>query len=317
MSRTGKIAKLPPSLQGELNHQLERGIPGGVLVAWLNAHPTVQAVLSEFFAGAPVNEQNLSAWRRGGFADWQVRRQFFDQVREVAEDAGEFEKVAANMAGHASRLIAAHYAIALSVLPAPRAISSKAAAASDSDPYASLARLKPLSAITRSVVALCRSDHDAARLRMEITALAPNHDAAAAPAFTPTPAKPEPKRGPKVQPEDSRGCSEARTEPPVNVRISPEPCRGDRIERPRHNVADTFGSNTSSPKTTPPPGAAERENQGKSSQIKAAKIRVIPLFASATRSKNSPASPPARHLILTFPPALHFLTAPPAFSRVA
>src|SRR5436190_6506751 len=124
MSRTGKIAKLPPSLQEELNHELERGVPGRVLVDWLNSHPAVQAVLQEFFEDAPVNEQNLSAWRRGGFADWQTRRQFFDQVRGVATDAGDFEKAAASMAVHAARLLSAHYAIALSSLPSPRATAA-------------------------------------------------------------------------------------------------------------------------------------------------------------------------------------------------
>src|SRR4029079_11282114 len=112
MSRTGKIAKLPPALQEELNHQLERGVSGRILVEWLNAHPAVQAVLREFFEGAPVNEQNLCAWRRGGFTDWQTRREFYDQVREVAADSGDFEKVAADMAGHAARLLSTHYAIA-------------------------------------------------------------------------------------------------------------------------------------------------------------------------------------------------------------
>jgi hypothetical protein len=45
MSRTGKIAKLPPELREELNRQLERGVPGRTLVVWLNAHPAVQEVL--------------------------------------------------------------------------------------------------------------------------------------------------------------------------------------------------------------------------------------------------------------------------------
>ena len=166
MSRTGKIAKLPPALQEELNHQLERGIPGRLLVAWINAHPAVQAVLREFFEGKPVNEQNLCAWRRGGFADWQTRRQFFDQVRDLAADAGDFEKVAANMAEHAARLLATHYAIALSSLPPPRA-SSGAADDFGPNPYDSLSRLKPLAAITRHVVALRRSDHTAARMKVK------------------------------------------------------------------------------------------------------------------------------------------------------
>jgi hypothetical protein len=168
MSRTGKIAKLPHAIREELNHQLERGVPGRILVAWLNGHPAVQAALNEFFEGKPINEQNLSAWRCGGFADWQTRREFYDQVREVAADAREFEKVAANMAHHASRLLATHFAIGLSELGVPGASSGNTTADSEPCPYAALgARLKPLIAITRTVTALRRSEHESARLQMQ------------------------------------------------------------------------------------------------------------------------------------------------------
>jgi hypothetical protein len=181
MSRTGKIAKLPSALREELNHQLERGVSGRILVEWLNAHPAVQAVLRESFEGKPVNEPNLCAWRRGGFADWQTRREFYDQVREVATDAGDLEKVAANMADHAARLLSTHYAIALSSLPPPpRAASSGTGDDSGPNPYASLSRLKPLASITRHVVALRRSDHIAARVKMEARAFAFASDAQSA-----------------------------------------------------------------------------------------------------------------------------------------
>jgi hypothetical protein len=69
------------------------------------------------------------------------------------------------MAGHAARLLSAHYAIALSRLPSPRAT-----AASDSEPcpYAALsARLKPLAVITRTVCALRRGEHESARMKMK------------------------------------------------------------------------------------------------------------------------------------------------------
>src|SRR5262245_11881124 len=114
MAHPGKITRLPISLQEELNRRLERGVSGRLLVEWLNDQPAVQAVLAEHFKGAPVNEQNLSAWRRGGFAEWQARRAFFDEVRDVAEErAGDFTTVASDMAGHAARLLAAHYAVEL------------------------------------------------------------------------------------------------------------------------------------------------------------------------------------------------------------
>jgi hypothetical protein len=312
MTRTGKIAKLPPLLQEELNHQLERGVPGRVLVAWLNDHPAVQAVLREFFEGAPVNEQNLSAWRCGGFADWQTRREFFDQVREVATDAGDFEKVAARMADHAAQLLSAQFAIALNRLPSPRAMAPDCQETSEPAPYDSLSRLKPLVAITRTVVALRRSDHEAARLQLEQAAF--------------------------VVASDTRSAAESNSHPPAHPvapasRIPYHAGPGhqglsSQIKVPNFPATVPAGATSMecaadlhlSP-ASPIPDHADPEPKAKSSQIKVEKVEPHPASPRSTLHNSrfaSPATPFPPRLKLTFPPlATHQFFCPTVNETVA
>ncbi|MCX6956669.1 MAG: hypothetical protein NTV51_31460 [Verrucomicrobia bacterium] len=70
MSRLGKIARLPRAVRDTLNVRLHEDSPGPELLAWLNAEPSVQAVLTAHFDGSPINAQNLSDWRQGGHAEW-------------------------------------------------------------------------------------------------------------------------------------------------------------------------------------------------------------------------------------------------------
>lgn len=87
-ARIGKIARLPEALREELNKRLVGGALGPQLLPWLNAQPETVAVLTEHFAGAPINPQNLSDWRNGGFREWQEKRdrhhQRLEHTRELA-----------------------------------------------------------------------------------------------------------------------------------------------------------------------------------------------------------------------------------------
>ena len=69
MTRNGKIARLPWSIRNELNRRLRDGEEGKRLVEWLNSLPEVQEALQEHFGGRPINEQNLSEWKQGGYED--------------------------------------------------------------------------------------------------------------------------------------------------------------------------------------------------------------------------------------------------------
>lgn len=67
---TGKIARLPYLLRERLNHRLLNGQPAAVILPWLNGKAAVQEILAAQFAGAPINAQNLSHWRRTAYQQW-------------------------------------------------------------------------------------------------------------------------------------------------------------------------------------------------------------------------------------------------------
>jgi len=71
-TRTGKIARLPRDIREELNRRLQDGEPGKQLLDWLNALPKIKAILAAQFGGRPINKQNLSEWRWGGYLDWEA-----------------------------------------------------------------------------------------------------------------------------------------------------------------------------------------------------------------------------------------------------
>lgn len=92
MSRKGKIARLPLAIREELNRRLLEGQSGSKILPWLNELPEVKAALEEDFEGLAVRDQNLSEWRKGGFAEWLTRREKLDTTRELAQFAAELTK---------------------------------------------------------------------------------------------------------------------------------------------------------------------------------------------------------------------------------
>lgn len=82
MSRNGKIARLPEPLREELNSRLYQGEPAVRLMDWLNSLPEVQAALGVYFYGRPLNQQNLTEWKKGGYQDWLLKKNA--QPRQVA-----------------------------------------------------------------------------------------------------------------------------------------------------------------------------------------------------------------------------------------
>src|SRR6187455_443739 len=89
MPRTSKIAKLPPALREEVNERLERSDTAASITEWLNALPDVQKMLKNSFNGDPINDQNITNWRRSGFAAWQLRHNFMDQLLILSDEASD------------------------------------------------------------------------------------------------------------------------------------------------------------------------------------------------------------------------------------
>jgi hypothetical protein len=87
VTRIGKIGRLPKAIREELNRKLDDGAAGPPLLEWLNALPGVQLVLRDQFDSQPISEQNLSAWRLGGFLDWERNQEARVLARALLEEA--------------------------------------------------------------------------------------------------------------------------------------------------------------------------------------------------------------------------------------
>jgi len=91
MTRNGKIARLPKAIREELNKRLLDGQQGKQLVEWLNGLPKVQAVMQKEFEGHPISEQNLSAWKQGGYVAWEAGQRMLDTVWSVMDSTQGLE----------------------------------------------------------------------------------------------------------------------------------------------------------------------------------------------------------------------------------
>jgi hypothetical protein len=154
--RTGKIARLPREIRDQLNQRLLDGQPGRRLVIWLNSLPEVKQVLATDFDGRPLNEQNLSDWKGGGYLDWEARLETLAQSRELA--ANSLELAAATdgkLTDHLSTMLSARYAVAL-------AEWDKQTTGTFQD------KLRTLHSLCQDIVKLRRSDHHATRLNFEV-----------------------------------------------------------------------------------------------------------------------------------------------------
>jgi hypothetical protein len=94
MTRKGKIARLPLAIREELNRRLQEGEPGTHLVEWLNGLPKVQAVMTKEFEGQPIAENNLSAWKTGGYLGWEQDQATRDELDSFMEKAAGLQKTA-------------------------------------------------------------------------------------------------------------------------------------------------------------------------------------------------------------------------------
>jgi hypothetical protein len=89
MNRTGKIARLPHDIREKLNRRLRDNLPGPKICEWVNRLPAAKVVCAEFARRngkdkSPINENQLSEWRRGGFQDWLREQRLLTDTREMA-----------------------------------------------------------------------------------------------------------------------------------------------------------------------------------------------------------------------------------------
>ena len=87
----GKIGRLPAAIREQLNQRLLDGQTGAMVLPWLNSLTAVQTLLAARFNGEPVNDQNLTNWRTGGYAQWQKQQERRAVVQELAEEGQELD----------------------------------------------------------------------------------------------------------------------------------------------------------------------------------------------------------------------------------
>ncbi len=112
-ARKGKIGRMPKTVRDELNARLRDGESSATILPWLNAMPAVKAILKKRWRAEAVSDQNLSAWRNGGYKEWLQRQDELDQTKGLVEFSADLTRktggspadAAANLSG--SRLLAA------------------------------------------------------------------------------------------------------------------------------------------------------------------------------------------------------------------
>jgi hypothetical protein len=154
LTHKGKIGRLPRAVREELNRRLHNGGNGRRLVEWLNSLPEVQAVMAAEFGGKPIREQNLSDWRKYGYAKWLWQQKALDMARQLSADVGELQPAGAPpLADQMAVWLTSRCLVAVQKL-------------TEKNPDGEL-DLKVLHELCNDVVAVRRGDQSGARLKME------------------------------------------------------------------------------------------------------------------------------------------------------
>ncbi len=153
-SRTGKIARLPKFLRDEVNQRLADGEEGESLLKWLNKTVPCKEMLAEHFDGKPINKQNLSDWKQGGYQEWLRNQEARERVQLMVDQAQDLEGEAEGPT-LADRLATV---LTLQLIDMTRQLESIAEPGE---------RWKQTKEILRELHRLRREDHHAQKLRLE------------------------------------------------------------------------------------------------------------------------------------------------------
>jgi len=162
MTRKGKIARLPRPVREQLNRRLDDGEQGKALVAWLNGLPEVRDKLKQDFHGNPINEQNLSEWRQGGFQDWLRHQEAREAAQASTEEALELTEDAGPMP------LSETFSPTVALLMARLVREAVRSAGTGGNEQSTPAERKELLALIREWTAVRASDQRAARLKMDL-----------------------------------------------------------------------------------------------------------------------------------------------------
>lgn len=78
-----KIGRLPWDMRNELNERIRDGATGTAILDWLNESSEMKVVRSNTSCGE-INAQNLTDWRKTGYADWLTETEKTARLRSLA-----------------------------------------------------------------------------------------------------------------------------------------------------------------------------------------------------------------------------------------
>lgn len=87
MARTGKIARLPKTLRDAVNLALQDGATANAIIKIVTDAKANGAMNGDGSEIEIPNDQNITNWREGGFADWLKENQRLDDMRAKREFA--------------------------------------------------------------------------------------------------------------------------------------------------------------------------------------------------------------------------------------
>lgn len=150
---TGKIARLPYLIRERLNHRLLNGQSAAIVLPWLNGKAAVKEILAAQFAGAPVNPQNLSGWRRTGYQQWLKANAPILKIKNRSRYARKLSRADAGLI-HGATAIAADKLLEFLESPAAQNLS-----------------LDDLIKLSNAIKPLINADHTRTRLKQGDTRL--------------------------------------------------------------------------------------------------------------------------------------------------
>lgn len=168
MTHKGKIGRLPLHIREEVNRRLLEGQTGAKILPWLNELDEVRAILEEDFEGLSVNDENLSQWRKGGFAHWLRRREQLDHTRELAQMSIKLAKAGGgNLTEGAAAILSGKVLDVLERLDELIASADGGAAETPDEARARLTLIaESIDQLTLAVTRLRKGDHTAENLRI-------------------------------------------------------------------------------------------------------------------------------------------------------
>jgi hypothetical protein len=163
VSHKGKIGRLPLAIREEINRRLLEGQTGAKILPWLNSLDEVKAVLEEDFEGLSVNDENLSQWRKGGYALWLRRREQLEHTRELAAVSVRLAKAGGgSLAEGAAAILAGKVLDVLEKLEELIGVTD-----GEGDEKARLTLIaESIDSLTLAVTRLRKGDHTAENLRL-------------------------------------------------------------------------------------------------------------------------------------------------------